>query len=101
MKRFFERISGNIDFVADNQNNRMSQDQLTTFLEIINSPAAHKVAKRQFGSKGAVRTANFIQWVEQAIRADFFADGAPFAEEEILKILRQVPLQSIAKSSDS
>jgi hypothetical protein len=101
MKRFFKRVAGNIDFVADNENNRMSQEQLNTFLEIINSHAASKVAKRLFGNEDAVRSINFIQWIERAIRADLFADGAPFGEEELLNILQKVPTKPMAKNLKS
>jgi len=90
MKRFFGSITSNVDFVAANENDRMSQEQLNTFIEIINSPAARKVAKRQFGSENAVRTVHFIEWIERAIRDDFFVGGAPYGEKELFRILRQV-----------
>ena len=89
MKRLFERIANNADFVADNDNNRMSQEQLNTFLEIIKSDAAHKVAKRLFGNEVAVRSIDFIQWVERTIRAGLFTHGTPFDEDELLEILQQ------------
>jgi len=89
MKRFFERVAGNVDFVADNENNRMSQEQLNTFLEIINSQAAIKVAKCLFGNEDAVRSIDFVQWIERAIRAGLFADGAPLDEDELLEILQR------------
>ncbi len=90
MKRFFERISSNIDFIAENENDRMSGDQLNTFLEIINSPAARKVARIHFGSERAVRTVRFIQLIERAVRDELFSDGAPLEEAALLKTLRQV-----------
>jgi hypothetical protein len=89
MKRFFERVAGNVDFIADNENNRMSRDQLNTFLEIINSQAARKVAKCLFGSEDAVRSIDFVQWVERAIRAGLFTDGALLDEDKLMEILQR------------
>lgn len=90
MKRLFERISSNVDFIADNENDRMSGDQLNTFLEIIHSPVALKVARNHFGSERAVRTLSFIQGVERAVRAGLFTGGAPQGEEDFIRILQQV-----------
>ncbi len=98
MNRFFGRATSNVDVISGNENDRMSRDQLNTFLEIINSQAARKVAKSYFGCESAVRTVNFIQWVERAIRAELFTDGAPLKEKELLGILQQERRKSIAKN---
>ncbi len=98
MNRFFGHATSNVDVISDQKNDRMSRDQLYTFLEIINSQTARKVAKSLFGCECAVRTANFIQWIERAIRDELFSDGAPLEEEELLKILQQVRGKTIAKN---
>ncbi len=89
MKRFFERVESNVDFVADNENSRMRQEQLNAFLEIIKSQAAIKVARCLFGNEDAVRSIDFVQWVERAIRAGLFTDGAQLDEHELLEILQR------------
>ncbi|MHA1597539.1 MAG: hypothetical protein ACTSV1_02360, partial [Alphaproteobacteria bacterium] len=66
MEKHFGTGASNVDFISGQENDSMSKEQLSTFLEIINSDAALKVAARIFGCESAARTVDFIQWVERA-----------------------------------